>query len=68
MSVVAVASPLFLVDGVVFAGQSDVLSARRFLAVVFFYVDRAEFQVGVLAPEVFRWYILPVGFGFAASC
>ena len=55
MSVVSVASPLFLDDGVVFSGQSDVLSARRFLAVVFFFVARAEFQVGVLAPGVLRW-------------
>ena len=42
MSVVPVASSLCLVDGVVFAGQSDVLSATRFLAVVFFFVARAE--------------------------
>ena len=42
MSVVLVASSLSLVDGVVFAGQSDVLSATRFLAVVFFFVSRAE--------------------------
>ena len=55
MSEVPVASPLSLVDGVVFTGQSDVLSATRFLAVVFFFVARAEFPVGVLAPEVFRW-------------
>ena len=31
-----------IVVGVVFAGQSDVLSATRFLAVVFFFVARAE--------------------------
>ena len=55
MSVVPIASPLSLVDGVVFAGQSDVLSASWFLAVVFFFVARAELQVGVLAPQVFRW-------------
>ena len=55
MSVVPIAFHLSLVDGVVFAGQSDVLSVRRFLAVVFFFVARAEFQVGFLAPEVFRW-------------
>ena len=55
MSVVSAASPLFLVDGVVFAGQGNVLSARRFLAVVSFFVARTEFQVGVLAPWVLRW-------------
>ena len=47
MSVVAVASPLSLVDGF-FAGRSDVLSAAGFVAVVFFFVARA-----VVAPEEF---------------
>ena len=55
MSEVPVASPLSPVDGVVFTGQSDVLSVTRFLAVVFFFVARAIFPIGVLAREVFRW-------------
>ena len=55
MSVVPVASPLSLVDGFVFTGQSNVLSVTRFLAVVFFFVAPVEFPVGVLAREVFRW-------------
>ena len=33
---------------------SDVLSAPLFVAAVSFFVARAKFQVGVLAPEVFR--------------
>ena len=36
---------------------SDVLSALRFLVDVFSFVVQAEFEVGVLAPEVFRWKI-----------
>ena len=56
--VVAVASPLSLVDGVAFAVLSDVLSVPRFLVVVF-SVSCAEFQVGVLFPEEFRWKSSP---------
>ena len=37
---------------------SDVLSALRFLVDVFSFVVHTEFQVGVLAPEEFRWNIL----------
>ena len=68
MSVVPVASPLSLVDGVVFTGQSDVLSATRFLAVVFFFVACAELissrrsrSRGVSVVNLPRC-------GFAASC
>ena len=34
---------------------SDVPSAPRFLVDVFSFVVHAEFEVGVLAPEEFRW-------------
>ena len=50
--------PLSLVVGVSFAVLSDVLCAPRFLVDVFFFVVHAEFEVGVLAPEEFRWKIL----------
>ena len=36
---------------------SDVLSPPRFLVDVFSLVVHAEFEVGVLAPEEFRWKI-----------
>ena len=36
---------------------SDVLSAPLFVAAVSFFVAGVEFQVGVLAPEVFRYEI-----------
>ena len=36
---------------------SDVLSAPRFLVDVFSFVVHAEFEVGVLATEEFRWKI-----------
>ena len=36
---------------------SDVPSAPRFLVDVFSFVVHAEFEVGVLAPEEFRWKI-----------
>ena len=36
---------------------SDVPSAPRVLVDVFSFVDHAEFEVGVLAPEEFRWKI-----------
>ena len=36
---------------------SDVLSAPGFLVDVFSFVVHAEFEVGVLAPEEFRWKI-----------
>ena len=47
--------PLSLVDGFFFAGQSDILSAAGFLAVIVFFVAYSEFQFGVLAPEECRW-------------
>ena len=50
--------PLSLAVGVAFAVLSDVLSTPRFLVDVFSFVVHAEFQVGVLAPEEFRWTIL----------
>ena len=50
-------SPLSLVVGITFAVLSDVPSAPRFLVDVFSFVVRAEFEVGVLAPEEFRWKI-----------
>ena len=50
--------PLSLVVGVAFAVLSDVPSAPRFLVDVFSFVVHAEFEVGVLAPEEFRWKIL----------
>ena len=37
---------------------SDVLSALRFLVDVFSFVVQAEFEVGVVASEVFRWKIV----------
>ena len=49
--------PLSLVDGVGFAVLIDVPSAPRFLVDVFSFVVDAEFEVGVLAPEQFRWKI-----------
>ena len=49
--------PLSLVVGVAFAVLSDVPSAPRFLVDVFSFVVHAEFEVGVLAPEEFRWKI-----------
>ena len=36
---------------------SDVPSAPRFLVDCFSFVVHAEFEVGVLAPEEFRWKI-----------
>ena len=36
---------------------SDVPSAPRFLVDVFFFDVHAEYEVGVLAPEEFRWKI-----------
>ena len=42
--------------GVAFA-VSDVPSAPRFLVDVFSFVVHAEFEVGVLPPEEFRWKI-----------
>ena len=36
---------------------SDVPSASRFLVDVFSFVAHAEFEVGVLTPEEFRWKI-----------
>ena len=50
-------SPLSLVVGIAFAVLSDVPSAPRFLVDVFSFVVHAEFEVGVLAPEEFRWKI-----------
>ena len=47
--------PLSLAVGGAFAVLSDVLSAPRFLVDVFSFVVHVEFQVGVLAPEEFRW-------------
>ena len=47
--------PLSLAVGVAFAVLSDVLSVPRFLVHVFSFVVHAEFQVGVLASEEFRW-------------
>ena len=35
----------------------DVPSAQQFLVDVFSFVVHAEFEVGVLAPEEFRWKI-----------
>ena len=51
--------PLFLslVVGVAFAVLSDVLSALWFLVDVFSFVVHAEFEIGVLAAEEFRWKI-----------
>ena len=49
--------PLSLVVGIAFAVLSDVLSAPQFLIDVFSFVVHAEFQVGVLALEEFRWKI-----------
>ena len=54
--------PLSLVVGVTFAVLSDVPrgdvpSATRFLVDVFSLVVHAELEVGVLAPEEFRWKI-----------
>ena len=46
---------------------SDVLFAPRFLVDLFFLVVHGEFQVGVLAPEEFRWKI-SLGRGFGATC
>lgn len=40
---------LSLVDGFFFVVQSDILSAARFLAVIVFFVARAESQFGVFA-------------------
>ena len=58
--------PLTLAVGVAFAVLSDVLSAQRFLVDVFSFVVHAEFEVGVLIPEEFRWKIfLEIG---RASC
>ena len=49
--------PLSLVVGIAFAVLlSDVPSALRFLVDIFFVVH-AEFEVGVLSPEEFRWKI-----------
>ena len=46
---------------------SDVPSASRFLVDVFSFVVHAEFGVGVLTPEEFRWkFFLEEGFG--ATC
>ena len=53
MSVVSAASPLSPADDFLLAGQSDL--AAGFLAVVVFFVARAEFQFGVLAPRAVRW-------------
>ena len=39
---------------------SDVPSAPRFLVDVFSFVVHAEFEVGVLAPEEFRWKIYTI--------
>ena len=39
---------------------SDVPSAPRFLVDVFSFVVHAEFEVGVPAPEEFRWKIFLV--------
>ena len=39
--------------------EYNVLSAPLFVAAVSFFVARVEFQVGVLAPEVFRCQIFP---------
>ena len=50
--------PLSLAVGVAFAELSDVLSAPRILVDVFSFLVHTEFQVGVLAPEKFRWKIL----------
>ena len=50
--------PLSLAVGVAFAVLSDFLSAQRFLVDVFSFVVHAEFRVGILAPEEFRWKIL----------
>ena len=50
--------PLSLAVGLAFPVLSNVLSAPRFLVDVFSFVVHAEFQVGVLAPEEFRWKIL----------
>ena len=47
--------PPSLVVGVAFAVLSDILSASRFLVDDFSFVVHAEFQVGVLALEEFRW-------------
>ena len=49
--------PLSLAVGVAFAVLIDVPSAPRFLVDVFSFVVHAEFEVGVLAPEEFRWKI-----------
>ena len=35
----------------------DVPSAQQFLVDVFSFIVHAEFEVGVLAPEEFRWKI-----------
>ena len=48
-----------LVDGIVFTGLSDVIFALLFVAAVSLFVVCVEFQVGVLAPEKFRWQIFP---------
>ena len=53
--------PLSLVVGVAFAVLSDVPSAPRFLVDVFSFVVHAELEVGVLAPEEFRWKIFVGG-------
>ena len=37
--------------------ESDVPSAPRLLVDVFSFVVHAQFEVGVLAPEEFRWKI-----------
>ena len=50
--------PLSLAVSLAFAALSNVLSAPRFLVDVFSFVVHAEFQVGVLAQEEFRWKIL----------
>ena len=46
---------------------SDVPSAPRLLVDVFSFVVHAQFEVGVLAPEEFRWKIF-LGWGLGATC
>ena len=56
MPLIPISCSCFVVS-VAFAALSDVPSAPRILVDVFSFAVHAEFEVGVLAPEAFRWQI-----------
>ena len=47
--------PLSLVVGIAFTVLCDVLSAPQFPVDLFSLIVHAEFEVGILTPEEFRW-------------